>query len=154
MKESCHANALLLIGTLSLWGTFGIAKKLHNLCNTSIVFVLMMDAMLGEETDKASVNAIRHPVNSDDCVFDTIICIIDSKEKKRWWDMKNWRKQKWKKLMKTKAETKNLPFTIWRVRNRTAVLSCSAAPQTLWASQARPCPLASMPTISTSGSSV
>ena len=77
MKESCHANPLLPIGTSSLRGTFGIMKKLDNLCDTS-------DAMLGEKTDKASVNAICHPVNSDDCAFDAIICIIESKEKKRW----------------------------------------------------------------------
>ena len=83
MKESCHANALLPIGTLSLRGTFGIAKKLHNLCDTSDVFVLVTDAMLGEETNKASVNAIRHPVNFDGCFFDAIICMIESKEKKR-----------------------------------------------------------------------
>ena len=81
MKGSSHANTLLLMGMLLLQGTFGVEKKLHNLCDMSIIFVLMMDAMLGEETNKASVNAIHYPVSSDGCFFDAIICMIESKDK-------------------------------------------------------------------------
>jgi hypothetical protein len=72
-KYHC-ANSSIVMETLLLQLILRVCQKLNNLCYPFFEIGLVLESVMRKETNKASVNAVCHPINANHCFFAAFIC--------------------------------------------------------------------------------